>query len=68
MEKVKRGYVRTSSTSKIADRNREEQRNERKKKKEQRLIELEEWLMENSFTDPQFQEKVYERNNILATL
>ena len=45
-----------------------EKAQERKRKREQRIEEIEEMIMTMSYTDPRFHDLTTERNNLLAVI
>ena len=58
----------TNTMNKTIGKLMEEKAQERKRMREQRIEEIEDMLMEMSFTDPRFHDLTTERNNLLAVI
>jgi len=56
------------SNSRQMDREFVDKRQQRIKRLEKRLCEIEDWLMEQPFTHPEYEKMVGERNNILTRI
>lgn len=65
---AKRMYVRSKPSPLAADFERDQKRLKTKKGLQKRLEWLEEWMMNNPFTHPDFEKHVHERNNLLIRI
>ena len=63
-----RKFAHLGSNARQMDRESNDRRRARIKRLEKRLCEVEDWLMDNPFTHPEFEKMVEERNNILARI
>lgn len=67
-ESYTRKFGHLGSNSRQMDRESDDRRRARIKRLEKRLCKIEDWLMENPFTHPEFEKMVEERNNILTRI